>query len=150
MDKSEQTNVSSHKVIRFLHENHYMFVPPSNPPTPRQVNPVFRSAHRSTRDMTAAAEREAKCPFKFQVRDSAVDGNGYLTIPRFLSVAICPDCPANCQKVMYTHQLLIRKCKNVWMWTEKTLPVAYVWLQQDHWSWGVIHLQTMTKQKGCS
>lgn len=124
-------NVSSDEVLRFIHRNQYMIVPTSNPPTPQQTRPAFRPANRSTRDMSSSGAdttRSLKCPFTFQVKDFIN------TVPRFLSFASCPGCPGNCEPVMYTHRILLRNCKNFWLWTEKTLPTAFVWVQDHDWS----------------
>ena len=122
----QNQNASSDEVLRFIHRNRFMIVPASNPPLPKQGRPVLRPAKRSTRDMSSSGDstrRIAKCPFTFQVKDFRD------TVPRFLSFARCSGCHSNCEPVMFTHQLLTNKCKSFWLWSEKTLPVAFVWVQ---------------------
>lgn len=112
MGVPQQANVSSYDVLRFINRHHYLIVPKSNPPTSRKTRNVGTSAKWST----------PRCPFTFNVIDYAE------TVPRFLTAARCPGCNFHCKPVMYTHYVLIRKCKNYWMWTRKTLPVAFVWV----------------------
>lgn len=101
---------SAHDVLRFIHRHRYMIVPQSNLQTSQQNAPI------------TMPQRSSRCPFTIEkVEDED-------TVPRFLSRAICRGCDVNCKPVMYTHQLLFRKCKNYWTWTKKALPVAYVWI----------------------
>ena len=126
MGVPQQANVSSDDVLRFINRHQYMIVPRSNPPTPQRIRPVMNAPNRSTRNVGASAKQNTpRCPFTFHVIEY-VD-----TVPRFLSAASCPGCNIYCKPVMYTHKLLFRKCKNYWMWTQKTLPVAFVWVLDD-------------------
>lgn len=127
MGASQQTNVSSNDLLRFIHHRHYMIVPQSNPPTPSQLRPALNSPNRNTRSVGAKAARTSyKCPFEYRVIDYK-----HTTVPRYLSEAFCKDCDSHCKPVMYTHKLLFRKCKNFWMWTQKTLAVAYAWVVDE-------------------
>ena len=123
MGISQQTNVSSNDVLRFIRRHEYMIVPQSNPPTPHQILPTLNAPNRNTRNVGVTDTwRNSRCKFDYQVIDY-VD-----TIPRYLIKAICEGCDNRCKPVMYTHKLLFKKCKNFWMWTQKTLEVAFVWV----------------------
>ncbi|KAJ7389190.1 hypothetical protein OS493_032994 [Desmophyllum pertusum] len=116
----QRANVSSaHDVLRFIHRHRYMIVPLSNPPTSQQNAPI----NRNTRHLSGTPQRSSRCPFTIEVVEDED------TVPRFLNRASCRGCDIkHCKPVMYTHQLLFRKCKNYWTWTKKALPVAYVWI----------------------
>ena len=113
MGVRQEANVSSYDVLRFINRHQYLIVSNSNPPTSRK-----------TRNVGAASAKWSipRCPFRTNVIE-------YLeTVPRFFTAARCPGCGSHCKPVMYTHKVLIRKCKNYWRWTRKTLPVAFVWV----------------------
>ena len=120
-----QANLTSNDVLRFIHQR-YMIVPQSNPPRP--IPPMLKApASRKTRNVgTSSKTNKYKCPFKIVVIDYKEE-----TVPRYLSAAKCSDCNIRCKPVMYTHKVLFKKCKNYWMWTQKTLPVAFVWVLDD-------------------
>lgn len=121
MGVSQQANVSSNDVLRFIRQQ-YMIVPQSNPPTQHQIQPASIKPNRKKRTVGARdTSQNVRCPFEYEVIDYVV------TVPRHLSRAICDKCDSHCKPVMYTHKLLFRKCKNFWMWKQKTLEVAYVW-----------------------
>ena len=122
MGVPQQANVSSDDVLRFLHRRHYMIVPQSNPP--QQIPPMLKAPSRKTRNVGASGKQNTlRCPFKFEVIDYKETA-----VPRYLSAARCQGCNIHCRPVLYTHKLLFRKCRNYWMWTQKTLPVAFVWV----------------------
>ena len=123
-----KANVSAEEVLRFIrYRNQYLIVPASNPPMPRQERSTNRQVNGNTKDWSSSVSPDTsntKCPFTFEAKDFVV------TVPRFVAAAICPKCDlSNCKPVMYTYKVLARKCKSVWLWTEKTIPVAYVWVQ---------------------
>ena len=120
-----RTNASfASDVLRFIHRNGYLIVPPSNPPTPQQiiVPPLSKTPGKNRRDLHSSVKQRSsdRCPFNMTVVDFVN------TVPRFLSKATCDGCDARCKPVMYTHQVLFNKCSDYWMWTEKTLEVAFV------------------------
>ena len=120
-----RTNASfASDVLRFIHRNGYLIVPPSNPPTPQQiiVPPLSKTPGKNRRDLRSSVKQRSsdRCPFNMTVVDFVN------TVPRFLSKATCDGCDARCKPVMYTHQVLFNKCSDYWMWTEKTLEVAFV------------------------
>ncbi|KAL9987701.1 hypothetical protein ACROYT_G002048 [Oculina patagonica] len=125
MGVSQQANVSSNDVLRFIHRRQYMIVSQSYAPTPHQILPTFNAPKRNTRSVGVADTLKTHCPFEYQPIDFVH------TVPRYLSKAICNDCDIHCKPVMYTHKLLSRKCKNYWMWTQKTLEIAFVWVSDD-------------------
>lgn len=57
--------------------------------------------------------------------------------PRFLSKAVCTDCPRYCKPVYFDHRVLVKDCAatfrthkerlDVWKWEKVTLPVAFVY-----------------------
>ena len=116
-------------VLRLIHSNGYLIVPPSNPPTPQQINipDLSKTPGRNTRGLHGSAKQPGsrRCPFNITVVDFEN------TVPRHLSEASCHGCDAHCKPVMYTHQVLFKKCGNYWIWTQKTLAVAYVWKIDD-------------------
>lgn len=125
MGVRQQANVSSNDVLRFIHQHHYMIVPQSNPP--QRIPPMLKAPSRKTRNVgTSGKQNTLKCPFEIDVIDYKDE-----TVPRYLSAAKCPECNIHCKPVMYTHKVLFKKCKNYWMWTQKTLPVAFVWVLDD-------------------
>lgn len=113
MGVPEQANVSSYDVLRFINRNQFLIVPISNPPTRRKTRNVGDSALKWS---------TPRCPFTFELIEYRE------TVPRYLTAARCPGCNPHCKAVMYTHNVLTRKCKNYWIWTKKTLPVAFVWV----------------------
>ena len=122
MGVPQQANVSSNDVLRFIHRRHYMIVPQSNPP--QQIPPMLKAPSRTTRNVASRTKPNTlKCPFEIDVIDYKDK-----TVPRYLSAAKCEGCNVHCKPVMYTHKLLFKKCKNHWMWTQKTLSVAFVWV----------------------
>lgn len=122
MGVPQQENVSSNDVLSFIHHHDYMIVPQSNPP--QQIPPRFKAPSRTTRNVAASAKQNTlRCPFETVVIDYKEE-----TVPRHLSAAKCEKCNVHCKPVMYTHKVLFKKCKNYWMWTQKTLPVAFVWV----------------------
>ena len=116
-------------VLRFIHRNGYLIVPPSNPPTHQQMNipALSKNLGRNRRDFHPSVKQHSSdtCPFNMAVVDFVN------TVPRFLSKATCDGCDARCKPVMYTHQVLFNRCGNYWMWTQKTLEVAFVWKMED-------------------
>ena len=124
----QRTNESyASDVLRFIHRNGYMIVPPSNPPTLQQIIvPALSTPSRKTRDASASAKPgTSRCPYKIEVVEDV------RTIPRFMSKATCHGCDVRCKPVTYTHQVLFNRCRNYWMWTQKTLEVAFVWVMDD-------------------
>ena len=124
-----KANVSAEEVLRFIrYWNQYLIVPASNPPMSQQERSTNRQANRNTKDWSSSVSlntSNTKCPFTFIVKDFVV------TVPRFVTSASCPGCDSNCKPVMYAHKVLARKCKSVWLWTEKIIPVAYVWVLDE-------------------
>ena len=116
-------------VLRFIHRNGYLIVPPSNPTTHQQINipALSKNLGRNRRDFHPSVKQLSSdtCPFNMAVVDFVN------TVPRFLSKATCDGCDARCKPVMYTHQVLFNRCGNYWMWTQKTLEVAFVWKMED-------------------
>ena len=98
-----RTNASfANDVLRFIHRNGFLIVPPSNPPTPQQIKipALSKTPGRNTRDLHASSRRRSsnRCPFKITVVDFVN------TVPRFLSKATCDGCDAHCKPVIYTHR----------------------------------------------
>ena len=102
-------------VLRFIHQNGYLIVPPSNPPTPQQKNiPAFsKTTERNRRELHSSVKQRSsdRCPFNMTVVDFVN------TVPRFLSKATRDGFDACCKPVMYTHQVLFKRYGNYWMWT---------------------------------
>ena len=125
MEVGRKTKVSSNDVLRFIHDHHYMIVPQSNPP--QQIPPMMKAPSRNRRNVGASGKQGTlRCPYKFYVIDYKAE-----TVPRHLTAAKCEGCSIHCRPVFYTHKLLFKKCQDYWMWTQKTLPVAFVWDLDD-------------------
>ena len=106
-------------ILRFIDENGYMIVPPSNPPAQQEVRESTRSAQGTASE---------KCPFQYALKRFPERD----ILPRQMSYATCQQCDADrCQPVNYTHKVLIKNCTNVWFWGERTLPVAYIWVKDN-------------------
>ena len=111
-----RTNASfASDVLRFIHRNGYLIVPPSNPPTPQQINvpPLSKTPGKNRRDLRSSVKQRSsdRCPFNMTVVDFVN------TVPRFLSKATRDGFDACCKPVMYTHQVLFKRYGNYWMWT---------------------------------
>lgn len=124
-----KANVSAEEVLRFIrYENQYLIVPASNPLMPQQERSANRKANRNTKGWSSSVSlntSNTKCSFTFEVKDFET------TVPRFVTYASCQGCDSNCKPVMYVQKVLAWKCKSLWLWTEKTLPVAFVWVQDE-------------------
>ncbi|KAL9987699.1 hypothetical protein ACROYT_G002046 [Oculina patagonica] len=121
MGVSQQANVSSNDILRFIRRRQYMIVS-----EPNQFSETLTANAPNRMTRSVGFTLQTRCPFKYEIIDY-VD-----TIPRFLVKAVCTkQCDSHCKPVMYPHKLLFRKCKNYWMWTQKTLAVAFVWVLDD-------------------
>ena len=82
---------------------------------------------RNRTDLHSSVKQRSsdRCPFNVTVVDFVN------TVPKFLSKATRYGCDARCKPVMYTDQVLFNGCRNYWMWTKKTLEVAFVWKMDD-------------------
>ena len=115
VSRERQESNSSERILRLIHEKGYMIVPRSNPRTETEV---IRARRRDSE----------KCPFRYEVKRFT----GRDIVPRRMTYATCQQCDADrCQPVNYTHRVLIKNCNNVWVWEERTLPVAYIWVKDD-------------------
>ena len=68
----------------------------------------------------------ALCPWKWGLDDDPHRK------PRFLAKAECSGCPHFCRVVYFSHKALVQRCDSktgfkVWRFTEKTLPIAYLY-----------------------
>lgn len=114
-------------ILRFIHENRYMIVPPSNPPAQQEVRESTRQTRSAVSSSTQGTASE-KCPFQYALKRFPERD----ILPRQMSYATCQQCDADrCQPVNYTHKVLIKNCTNVWFWGERTLPVAYIWVKDN-------------------
>ena len=95
--------------------------------TGMNIPALSKNLGRNRRDFHPSVKQHSSdtCPFNMAVVDFVN------TVPRFLSKATCDGCDARCKPVMYTHQVLFNRCGNYWMWTQKTLEVAFVWKMED-------------------
>ena len=130
MNVPQAANVTPNEVLHYI-RNNYMIVPASNPPIPMQTRPKVRPASRRTRDMStpvATTVRNSKCPFTYEVQKNPN------MVPLFVNYARCQGCDTKCKPVTFTHQLLSRvsrHCNKVWVWTQRTLPIAFVWVDKE-------------------
>ena len=102
---------------------HFLFV--EKPFTSLQ-SPATANPRRVSRDVTVQTPGTSKCPWSW-AQDDSPD-----RVPRFLSKAVCPDCPHYCRSVLYYHRGLVQRCdistgQTVWKWTLVELPVAFVY-----------------------
>lgn len=121
LGKQGPRNVSSEDILRFIHRQKFMIVPPSNPPTREQI----REANRRTRDSVSSNTqrwRSANCPFEYDLKRFED------TLPKFVAYATCKKCDSRCKPVNYTHKFLFKECHNSWLWGQRTLPVAFIWV----------------------
>lgn len=130
MNVPQAANVTPNEVLHYI-RNNYMIVPASNPPISMQTRPKVRPASRRRRDTStpvATTVRNSKCPFTYEVQKNPN------MVPLFVNYARCQGCDTKCKPVTFTHQLLSRvsrHCNKVWVWTQRTLPIAFVWVDKE-------------------
>ena len=128
MNVPQAANVTPNEVLNYI-RNNYIIVPASNPPIPDQTTLTVRPARR-TRDVgtpVATTVRNSKCPFTYEVQKNPN------MVPLFVNYARCEGCDRKCKPVTFTHQLLshVSHCNKVWVWTQRTLPIAFVWVDKE-------------------
>ena len=112
----DATQTSSDDILKFIRNEGYMIVPPSNPPS---KTPIPAPRRRKRAVGTNSNAYTGKCPYQFQVKDF-ID-----TVPRFVSNATCQGCDVRCKPVVFTQRLLRKHCQDFWLWEEHDVRVAY-------------------------
>ena len=112
----DATQTSSDDILKFIRNEGYMIVPPSNPPSKTPIPAPLRGKRAVGTNSNAYT---GKCSYQLQVKDF-ID-----TVPRFVSNATCPGCDVRCKPVVFTQRLLRKHCQDFWLWEEHDVRVAY-------------------------